>query len=99
MKVVFSDQAKTDLREIAFFIARTDKARALSFVSELRARAQQIGDMPMSFPLLPRYAQHGIRRRTVRGYLIFYRVADDRVYIVHILHGARDYASLVSPEA
>jgi plasmid stabilization system protein ParE len=98
MKVVFSTEAKAGLREIALFIAGDNKARALSFVRELRAKAQQLGDMPRTFPLVPRYEHHGIRRRPFGEYLIFYRVEEDRVAIVHILHGARDYEALLFPE-
>ncbi len=97
MRVVFSQQAKDGLREIALFIARDNKARALSFVGELRAKARDIGSMPRAFPLVPRYEHHGIRRRPHGNYLIFYRVEDDRVSIVHILHGARDYEALLFP--
>jgi toxin ParE1/3/4 len=46
MKVVFSDEAKADLREIAYYIARHNKPRALSFVRELRAAALRLGEMP-----------------------------------------------------
>jgi addiction module RelE/StbE family toxin len=98
MKVVFTAEAKAGLREIALYIARDNKARSLSFVRELRAKAQQLGDMPRAFPLVPRYEHHGIRRRPFRDYLIFYRVEDDRIAIVHILHGARDYEALLFPE-
>lgn len=99
MKVVFSSQARAGLREIALFIARDNKTRALSFVQELQEKAQQLGDTPRAFPLVPRYEHRGIRRRPHGDYLIFYRVEDDRVAIVHILHGARDYEPLIFPES
>ncbi len=95
MRVVLSDQANTDLREIGLHIARNNKNRARSFVRDLRAVAREVGDMPRAFPLVPRHERHGIRRRPYRDYLIFYRVEDDRVAIVHILHGARDYEALL----
>ena len=53
----------------------------------------------MPRPLVPRFERHGIRRRPYGDYLIFYRVEEDRVAIVHILHGARDYERLLFPEA
>lgn len=49
-------------------------------------------------PLVPRYEHHGIRRRPQASYLIFYRIEDDRVVIIRILHGARDYEALLFPE-
>jgi toxin ParE1/3/4 len=51
--------------------------------------------MPLAFPLVPRFEQHGIRRRSYRGYLIFYQLKGDRIAIVHILHGARDVETLL----
>jgi toxin ParE1/3/4 len=98
MRVVFLRQAQAGLREIALFIARDNKLRAMSFVQELRTKAKQIGSMPRAFPLVPRYERHAIRRCPFRDYLIFYRIEDDRISIVHILHGARDYEALLFPE-
>ncbi len=99
MKIVFSPQAKAALREIGLHIARDNKPRARSFVAELREKARQISDMPYAFPLVARYEHHGIRRRPFGNYLIFYRVEDTWISIVHILHGARDYEALLFPEA
>jgi plasmid stabilization system protein ParE len=98
VRVVFSDQAKADLTEIGDHIAKDSPLRALDFTGELEAKALQIGDMPRAFPLLPRYEHYGIRRRPYRNYLIFYRVENDRISIIHIVHGARDHEALLFPE-
>ncbi len=98
MKVALSQAARRDLREIALFIARDNKQRAQSFVRELRDKAVQIGDMPRAFPVVPYYEHHDIRRRSYRAYLIFYRIEHDRINIVRILHGARDYQTLLFAE-
>jgi toxin ParE1/3/4 len=98
MKVVLSRTAQADLREIAYYIARDNKVRAISFVQELQAKALDTGRIPRAFPLVPRYEHHGIRRRPFGAYLIFYRIEGNRVAIVRILHGARDYETLLFPE-
>ena len=46
---------------------------------------------------MERYAASGVRRRVHGNYLIVYRVQDRRV-VLHILHGARDYAAVLFPE-
>ena len=54
--------------------------------------------MPLAFPLVPRYERHGVRHRAYGNYQIFYRVVGDppaRIDILHVLHGARDYASIL----
>lgn len=91
MKVVLAEAAKADLIEIAEYIRPDNPARAASFVDELLDRCDALGDAPLAYPLVPRYERHGIRRAVHRDYLIFYRVREDRVEVIHILHGARDY--------
>jgi toxin ParE1/3/4 len=98
MKVVITDDALDDLEQIGDYIARDNPERARNFVAELIAKAQGLADMPERFPLVPRYADRGIRRRAHGAYLIFYRVEEARVAVIHILHGARDYEALLFPE-
>jgi len=97
MKVVFTGQARTELNDIAVYIARDNKKRALSFVAELRRAAQNLRDAPRGFPLVPRYEAHGIRRRPYQNYLIFYMVGDESISIIHVLHAAQDYETLLFP--
>ncbi len=74
MKVSLTTDARHDLVAIGRHIAKDNPARALTFVRELEVCAQRLGDMPRAFPLVPRYEQHGIRRRSHRGYGILYAV-------------------------
>jgi len=54
--------------------------------------------MLRAFPIIERYKHMGIRRRSYRDYLIFYRVSAEQIDILHILHGARDYDSILSQD-
>lgn len=98
MKVVLTTDARSDLEQIADFIAQDNPVRARSFVRELVEKAGDIGATPRGFPMVPRYAHIQLRRRVHGVYLIFYRVEAHRVSILHILHGARDYEALLFPE-
>jgi plasmid stabilization system protein ParE len=98
VKVVLTTEARIDLERIADYIAQDDPARARSFVGELLAKAREIGETPRGFPLVPRFAQLQIRRRAYRSYLIFFRLEETQVVIVHVLHGARDYEALLFPD-
>ena len=91
MILEFTSEAEGDLEQIADYIAEHNPRRALSFIRELRSRCEDLILHPNSFALVPRYEQHGIRRRVHRNYLIFYRVEPAKVVIIHILHGATDY--------
>jgi plasmid stabilization system protein ParE len=97
VEVFLTDAAIADLEAIGDWIATDNPARALAFIGSLRARCLQLGDMPLAFPIVPRYATWEVRRRPVGDYLIFYRVTGSRVEILHVLHGARDYEPILFP--
>ena len=97
MKVILTEAARADLQVIGDHIAQDNPARARSFVKELIASAQAIGDAPRSSPLVPRSERFGVRRRVHGAYLIFYRAEKKQVAVLHILHGARDYEALLFP--
>ncbi len=98
MTVVFTDIAAQALVEIGDYISRDSPPRALQFIRELRRQAEHLGDMPTRYPVLTRFRRQGIRRCSFRNYLIFYRIEQDRVAIVHILHGARAYEALLATD-
>ena len=95
MILEFSSVAEGDLERIADYIAEANPRRALSFIRELRSKCQDLVDNPNGFTLVPRYEQHGIRRRVHGNYLIFYRVETAKVVIIHVLHGATDYGAIL----
>lgn len=97
MRVFFTVAAEGDLEEIADHIAQDAPRRALSFVRELRQSALALADAPRAFRFVPRYARFGVRRRLHGNYLILYRIEGDRVDILRIIHGARDYERLLEP--
>ena len=97
MNVHLSAEAEADLEAIGDDIARDNPRRALSFVQDLRAKCLALADMPQGFPLVPRYERHGIRRRVDGNYLIFYRIKNEMVVVLHVLHGAMDYEAILFP--
>jgi plasmid stabilization system protein ParE len=53
--------------------------------------------MPLGYPLVPRYEKKGLRRCVHGNYQIFYRVDGELIFVIRVLHGARDYEALLSP--
>jgi plasmid stabilization system protein ParE len=98
MIVVLAEAAIADLVAIGRLVKADNPRRAETFVAELELRCQQLGDMPNAFPFVPRHESSGVRRRSHRDYLIFYRIAADRVEVLHVLHGAQDYEAVLFPE-
>jgi toxin ParE1/3/4 len=98
MIVVITEAAEADLEAIGDWIAVDDPAWALTFVLELRDRCRALADMPRAYPLVPRYEHLGVRRWSYRDYLIFYRIAGERIEVLHVLQGAQDYEPILFPE-
>lgn len=84
----------SDLEPIVHYVANDNPRRSLSFVQELRGKCEALAYNPLAFPLVLRYEGYG-RRRVHGNYLIFYRVDAKQVVIVHVLHGASDYAAVL----
>lgn len=95
MKVRITAEAENDLEGIGDYIAQDNLPRALSFIEELREKCVSLADTPLAFPLVPRYENHGVRRRVHGDYLIFYRVEGKQVVVLHVLHGAMDYPGIL----
>ncbi|MDR5806328.1 type II toxin-antitoxin system RelE/ParE family toxin [Caballeronia sp. LZ001] len=91
--------AGAELEAIGDYIARNNPRRALSFVRELREKCMSLADMPLAYPLVPRYEHRGVRHRVHGSYRIFYRVTGhpERIDVIHILHSARDIAAILFP--
>ena len=66
--------------------------RALSFIFVLRDKCLDLAPAPLAFALVRRYEGLGVRRRVHGNYLIFYRVDEKEVIVLHVLHGAMDFA-------
>lgn len=91
MKVVLTPAAKADLREIAIWIGADSVPQAEKFVDRLTVKALSLDKLALRYPLIGR---GDLRRMPFRAYLIFYRVGE-QVEVMRILHGARDWASLL----
>ncbi len=98
MIVYLTPDAEADLETIGDYIARDNPMRAITFIAELREKCLGLANMPLGFPLVRRYEQSGVRHRVHGNYQIFYRPVGnpvERIDILHILHGARDYMSIL----
>lgn len=92
MNLVFTDTAEADLETIGDYIALSSPLRGASYVRE---KCADLRDKPRAFPLLPLHKSAGIRRRVYGNHLIFYRIREQTVEIIRILHGAMDYEQVL----
>ena len=91
MKVEFAAEAEGDLEAIAAFIAEDSLHHALRFVTELRDACERLSAFPRRFPVAHQSARGEIRKALHGNYLIFFKIEDETIYVIHILHGATDH--------
>jgi toxin ParE1/3/4 len=91
-KVIWSDEAITDLHEVCAYIAQDNPEAALRTGRGILDHVQILTRFPFIGPAYPRRAQGPLRQIVFRSYRIFYDVSEDlrRVDILHVWHGARE---------
>jgi toxin ParE1/3/4 len=95
MRFRFSRRAEADLDEITGYIARSNPARAVTYVRELREHCRGLLTFPAARRLRPELGE-GVRLSVFGNYVVLYVVhADhDLLEIRRVVHGARDLTDL-----
>ncbi len=91
MKVIWSDQAKEQLEAIFNFASRTSELYAQRLINRLVARADVLGDFPEMGRINPKLQELAVRELSEAPYRIFYRIEREKVEIIGVVHGARDF--------
>jgi toxin ParE1/3/4 len=89
MKVVFTDEALHDLDQIFEFNRAHYPASADAFQRRLRVTGQRIGKWPKSAPEVEQRPGVRVASLTPYPYRLFYRIAADRIEVLHVAHAAR----------
>ena len=100
MALFYSPLARQDIDEIYHYISTTlsNPSSAAETVGAILDEAESLEDFPQIGTIvngLPVWADE-YRFLPVRNYLIFYRVAEDGVFVDRILYKRRDYQSLLA---
>lgn len=90
MEVFWLDDAVTDLREIIEYVTEQNPTAAPQVATSLYEAAQRLG----RFPNLGRAGRIGDTRELIVPRLPFvlaYRITPERVEVVRVIHGRRDW--------
>jgi len=93
-RVKWTEAALDDLDNIAAYIARDSQFYASVVVREIRDAARSISSMPLRGRMVPELGDETVREIFVRQYRLVYRIKQDSIYLVGIIHGARDLDAL-----
>jgi plasmid stabilization system protein ParE len=88
-RIVWTRQAREDLRGIRDYIARDAPITAMSFVRRLRSAVDRLQRFPESGSIVPEFGNPMTREVFYGYYRIIYRFRNDVVEILTVFHGAR----------
>ena len=95
MRVRYLRQARTDLADIAYYIALQNRDAARRTVDLIRDRLKVLESFPGAGR--PRDDLHpGLRSWPIDHYVVFYTSDEREIRIVRIIHGARDVQPVFS---
>jgi toxin ParE1/3/4 len=89
MIVHWTDNALRHLTAIHDYIAQNSARYAQDMVDRITRRTQLLAHVPFSGGEVPEYEDDSIREVLESPYRIIYRVREERIDIVAVVHGAR----------
>ena len=88
-RIVWSPVARDDLKALVSFIKADSPGYAQTFGLHIRQRVEQLHHLPESGRKVPEDKSGTYRELIVGNYRVVYRVDEDTVTIVTLIHGAR----------
>ena len=89
-RIILVEAARADLREIATYLrSAAGEGVAESLIEEIIHTAESLRTMPER-QRLRRELGPGLRALSAGNYILFYRVIDNEVSILRVLHGSRN---------
>ena len=85
----FGHQAEEDLIEIWNYVAQHDIRAADRLLDDLGTRLRLLARYPLAGPVREDMPA-GIRHLVIDDYLAFYRLTNDGVEVIRVLHGRRN---------
>ena len=95
-RFIRTQRARLDLIEIWQYVARDDPDAADRLLDEIDAKCALLAEHPHIGPSREDI-RPGLRYFVVREYLILYRIMENNVEIVRVVHGTRDLPGLFLP--
>jgi toxin ParE1/3/4 len=89
MKIVFTEQADSDLLHIHTYLAGRNRPAAIALAKVFNTKLENLARFPFIGRERSIFAR-GLRSIVAENYVIFYRVERERILIVRILDGRRD---------
>lgn len=89
MKISLSKLSLSDLSEIKDYIKKDSINYAKVFIQKIIDSIKILRDFPKIGRVVPEFKDENIREIFVKNYRIIYRIENETIFIVTVIHGAR----------
>jgi len=90
-KVIWADAAQDDLDAAASYIYRDSPAYAASFVNRALKAGRSLATFSMRGRIVREFGDANVREIFVFSYRLIYRVEENRVSVLSLIHGSREF--------
>lgn len=88
-RVIWSPQAREDLKEIVLFIKRDSPTIASAMGYRIVRATRRLAEFPRSGRVVPEFKLASVREVVVQNYRVIYEYGVTRVDVLTVIHGAR----------
>lgn len=92
--VKWSIPARTDLKQIHYFISQDSKYYAKKITEEILEKSRQLDNYPLKGRVVPEVNDQNIREVFLYSYRLIYEIKEGMVYILAVIHGKRDLTAV-----
>ena len=90
VEIEWASSAEIDLNEILDYIAQDSPQYALTFYDLIQEKLENLKEFPRIGRNLPRIDDFETREIIIGSYRLIYRIIEEKIQIIRIIHGARD---------
>ena len=87
--ILITETALADLEDIENYIAQDSPAIAVNFILRIFDKIEQLYEYPESGKPVPEFKNTAIRELLINKYRIIYRLTENQVDVLRVIHGAR----------
>lgn len=93
-KIIWTNEVYEDIESTAEYILKDSPFYASAFVEEVLLVGKSLKQLPERGRQVPEVNDNDVREVFVKKYRLIYKIKEDRVIILALIHGARDLATL-----
>lgn len=94
--IIWSEDAISDIENIAEFIAKDSVVYAKSVVGKLYSASQKLANNPKLGRVVPELYDTSIREIFIYSYRLLYRIENNQIQVGAVIHGYRNLESAIA---